>query len=78
MRTDLPDEGATLDTIGEALGVSRSRAQQIEAQALLKVRFALAIEDALGAKRAAPVLEKLKHKPLEDFRAALAAAREGT
>ena len=42
----LQDEGATLEALGEALGISKERVRQIESRALEKLRMALLRENA--------------------------------
>ncbi len=37
----MQDEGATLESLGEALGISKERVRQIESRALEKLRVAL-------------------------------------
>ena len=40
-RSRLNDEGATLEALGETLGISKERVRQIEARAMEKLKVAL-------------------------------------
>jgi len=60
-----PDDGCmSLEQIGDIIGVSRGRVQQIEASALHKIRLGVGLERRIGKERAAPILQRLKGQTL--------------
>jgi hypothetical protein len=69
---DLSEEDGclTLEAIGAELGVTRERARQIARDALIKCRIGFALEEKLGPKQAAPILEGLRGQPLNRFKEA--------
>jgi hypothetical protein len=62
--------------VAAQLGVTYQRVEQIERVALEKVRIALELEEMLGG-RVGLVFVRLRGRNVGDFRAALAAVREG-
>ncbi len=49
----LQDDGATLESLGEAMGISKERVRQIESRALEKLRSALVKANPAFASQAA-------------------------
>lgn len=66
-----PNMASGLDAISAELGCTRQRVQQIEAVALEKLKHAFELEARLGPVAAAPVLARLRGKPIAAFREAL-------
>jgi hypothetical protein len=61
-----PDDGClTLEQIGNLIGVTRGRVQQIEATAMTKLRIGHALIARLGRRKALPIIDGLTGKALK-------------
>lgn len=71
------DTGISQTHLGYLYGVTRQRAQQIESDAIEKLRLGCAIEDAAGVELGGSILRSLTGKPIGAYRKRLSALTGG-